>query len=120
VDTRCGDYPLKMLWILYFVYAFIVCFVIFIEFFEFSSIYNANSHCGKMVYIVSPSTELKNMNHCFWLGFSFFFNFYFIHMCIQCLGHFSPLPPPPPLTSPNSLPPPHPLATWQRLFCPYL
>jgi hypothetical protein len=24
---------------------------------------------------------------------SFFFNFYFIHMCIQCLGHFSPLPP---------------------------
>jgi hypothetical protein len=35
----------------------------------------------------------------------FSFNFYFIHMCIQCLGHFSPLlptpyliPPYPPLT----------------------
>jgi hypothetical protein len=27
-----------------------------------------------------------------------FFNFYFIRMCIQCLGHFSPLPPAPSLT----------------------
>jgi hypothetical protein len=26
--------------------------------------------------------------------------FYYIHMCIQCLGHFSPLPPPPPFPSP--------------------
>jgi hypothetical protein len=25
----------------------------------------------------------------------FYFNFYFIHMCIQCLGHFFPLLPPP-------------------------
>jgi hypothetical protein len=29
-------------------------------------------------------------------------NFYFIHMCIQCLGHFSSL------------------AIQQKLFCPYL
>jgi hypothetical protein len=29
--------------------------------------------------------------------------FFFIHMCIQGLGHFSPLPPPPPL--PPTLPP---------------
>jgi hypothetical protein len=29
---------------------------------------------------------------------------FFIHICIQCLGHS----------------PPHPLATWQKLFCPYL
>jgi hypothetical protein len=35
----------------------------------------------------------------------FFFNFYFMHMCIQCLGHFSPLPPALSLTPPpNSLP----------------
>jgi hypothetical protein len=27
----------------------------------------------------------------------FFFDFYFIHMCIQCLGHFSPFPPAPSL-----------------------
>jgi hypothetical protein len=43
--------------------------------------------------------------------------FSFIHMCIQCLCHFSPnlllLPPGPPS-------PPHPLATRQKLFCLYL
>jgi hypothetical protein len=43
---------------------------------------------------------------------SFFFNFYFfiIHMCIQCLGHFSTLPPHPPLPSilPSPFPPPPP------------
>jgi hypothetical protein len=33
----------------------------------------------------------------------FSFNFYFIHMCIQCLGHFSPLPPAPSLTLPYPL-----------------
>jgi hypothetical protein len=43
----------------------------------------------------------------------FLFSFYFIHMCIQCLGHFSPLPPA--LTF-N----PQPLATREKLFCPYL
>jgi hypothetical protein len=32
--------------------------------------------------------------------------FFIIHMCIQGLGHFSPLPPPPPL--PLTLPPPSP------------
>jgi hypothetical protein len=32
-------------------------------------------------------------------GCSFFIKlFFFIHMCIQGLGHFSPLPPPPPLS----------------------
>jgi hypothetical protein len=40
-------------------------------------------------------------------------------MCIQCLGHFSPIPPhpsypPPPPSTPYSL------ATWEKLFCPYL
>jgi hypothetical protein len=39
-------------------------------------------------------------------------------MCIQGLGHFSPLPPPPPLppTPPPPSPPPN---TQQKLFCPY-
>jgi hypothetical protein len=54
-------------------------------------------------------------------GYLFFFNFnFFIHMCIKCLGHFSPLPPPPPLpTSVLSLflPPPGYLA---ETICPYL
>jgi hypothetical protein len=49
-------------------------------------------------------------------GGSFFF-FYFIHKCIQCLGHFCPLPPAPSLT-PFYLP--LPLATRQELFCPFL
>jgi hypothetical protein len=31
----------------------------------------------------------------------FFIFFSFIHMCIQCLGHFSPLPPAPSLAYPN-------------------
>jgi hypothetical protein len=45
----------------------------------------------------------------------FFLIYFFIHMCIQCLGHFSPLPPPPPLL-PNPPPPSpaHPLDTRQN------
>jgi hypothetical protein len=51
----------------------------------------------------------------------FYFHFsFFIHMCIQVLCHFSPLPPPPPLPPTPPYPsPPHPLNTWQKLFCPY-
>jgi hypothetical protein len=42
-------------------------------------------------------------------------------MWTECLGHFSPLTPAPPLYLPTpSLTPPLPLATWQKLFCPYL
>jgi hypothetical protein len=43
---------------------------------------------------------LKNANQilCFYC--------FIIHMCIQGLGHFSPLPPPPPL--PPTPPPPSP------------
>jgi hypothetical protein len=46
----------------------------------------------------------------FQLPTSFLFNFYsfIIHMCIQCLGHFFPLPPLPPL--PPTPPPPSPPA----------
>jgi hypothetical protein len=36
-------------------------------------------------------------------------------MCIHCLGHFSPHPPPP--SSPFH---PSSLASRQNLFCPYL
>jgi hypothetical protein len=50
----------------------------------------------------------------------FFFHFSFIiHMCIQGLVYFSPLPPPPPLP-PTPPPPAPPLNTQQKLFCPYL
>jgi hypothetical protein len=42
-----------------------------------------------------------------------FFLYSFIHICIHCLGHFSPLP----LTLPS---PHHPLASRQNLFCPFL
>jgi hypothetical protein len=38
----------------------------------------------------------------FSLCFFFFLNFSFIHMYLQCLGHFSPLPPAP---SPTPQPP---------------
>jgi hypothetical protein len=48
-----------------------------------------------------------------------FFSF-IIHMYIQGLGHFSPLPSPPPLPPTPPLPsPPDPLNTQQKLFCPY-
>jgi hypothetical protein len=52
---------------------------------------------------------------------SFFFSHFsfIIHMCIQGLVHFSPLPPPPPLP-PIPPPPAPPLKTQQKLFCPYL
>jgi hypothetical protein len=47
--------------------------------------------------------------------------FFIIHMSIQGLDHFSPLPPPPPLPPTLPLPfPPHPLDTQQKLFFPYL
>jgi hypothetical protein len=49
-----------------------------------------------------------------------FYFFSFIHMCIQCLGHFSPLPPTPSHTYPTPPSLPHLLATTQKLFCPYL
>jgi hypothetical protein len=45
-------------------------------------------------------------------------SFFLIHMCIQCLGHFSPLPHT--IPNPFSPQPPHPLDSWQKLFCPYL
>jgi hypothetical protein len=43
----------------------------------------------------------------------------FIHMCIQCLGHFSTFPRPISYPSNPHLPPQH-LATRRKLFCPYL
>jgi hypothetical protein len=47
----------------------------------------------------------------------FFFHFSFIlHMCIQGLVHFSPLPPPPPLPPTPPPPSPPPLNTQQKLF----
>jgi hypothetical protein len=50
----------------------------------------------------------------------FFFHFSFIiHMCIQGLVHFSPLPPPTPLPPTPPPPSPPPLNTQQKLFCPY-
>jgi hypothetical protein len=48
----------------------------------------------------------------------FFFFTFIIHMCIQGLGHFSPLPHPLPYHPPRPLPLP-PLNTQQKLFCPY-
>jgi hypothetical protein len=52
--------------------------------------------------------------------FFFYYYYFIIHMCIQGLGHFSPLPPSPPLPPTLSPPsPPDPLNTQQKLFCPY-
>jgi hypothetical protein len=61
----------------------------------------------------------KTTHTCFLFLFIFYFYFFFIiHMCIQGLGHFSPLPPPPPLP-PTPPPPSTPPNTQQKLFCPY-
>jgi hypothetical protein len=50
-----------------------------------------------------------------WTTFGVFFIVYsFIHMCIHCLGHLSPLP------SGSSLPPATTLASRQNLFFPLL
>jgi hypothetical protein len=49
----------------------------------------------------------------FSLWYLFFYYYSFIHMCVHCLGHFSP--PSPYLT----LSPPSPLSSWQVLFCLY-
>jgi hypothetical protein len=46
--------------------------------------------------------QMKNAHHALGDFFSFFKNS-FIHMCIHCLGHFSPLVPSPP-SPPSSLP----------------
>jgi hypothetical protein len=58
-----------------------------------------------------PSSDLlpplRLLLFSFFLNFIYLFIFSFIHMCIQCLGHFSPLLPlPPPLpTLPLPFPP---------------
>jgi hypothetical protein len=56
---------------------------------------------------ISATSALIQLTASTPLSTSFFF---FIHMCIQGLGHFSPLPPPPPLPptplSPSPPPPP--------------
>jgi hypothetical protein len=75
-----------------------------------------------LLYLVFNYLESKNLKifACLYLSCSlkanhpniqldnnFFFHFSFIiHMCIQALVHFSPLPPPPPL--PPTPPPPSP------------
>jgi hypothetical protein len=62
-----------------------------------------------------------NLYYILFSGTLSFFYCFIIHMCIQHLGHFSPMPPPPPLP-PTPPPPssPYPLNTQQKLFCPYL
>jgi hypothetical protein len=53
-------------------------------------------------------TSLKPFVFCFFMVYAF------IHMCIHCLGHLSPLSP-----TPHPLPP-IPLTSRQNLFCPLL
>jgi hypothetical protein len=76
----------------------------------------SDDSCCIFICIRKPKRLHKTSMRCSFLAqpalnytATFFFNFYFfsIHMCIQCLGHFSPLPPPPPL--PPIPPPPSPL-----------
>jgi hypothetical protein len=64
---------------------------------------------GGLAHCFPMSIELLfERNIAYLSGFSFFFFYCFIiHMCIQSLGHFSPLLPPPPL--PSTLPPVTPL-----------
>jgi hypothetical protein len=63
--------------------------------------------------------EHKRLRFLFIFLFLFFY-YFIIHMCIQGLGHFSPLPPPPPLPPTLSLlfpsPPQYPAETILPLF----
>jgi hypothetical protein len=70
---------------------------------------------SKFFFFVGLEFELRGshlQSRCtsgpFCSGYYYFFNFYFIHMCTQCLGHFPPSPtlltPPPPLPPIPSLP----------------
>jgi hypothetical protein len=70
--------------------------------------------------VIFPQLYLQSLVFFLLLDLVYFFYFYFIHMCIQCLGHFSPLPAPPSLPCCSLHLPPYPLATQQKLFCPDL
>jgi hypothetical protein len=56
----------------------------------------------------NPSTAKNNEANLFFKIYLFFI-FSFTHTCIQCLGHFSPLPPTPSFS-------PYFLTTRQKLF----
>jgi hypothetical protein len=78
------------------------------------------SFTGKWIEMENSIFFLRFFFNILFIIYLFIFNFYFIHMCIQCLGHFSLLTPAPsliPLPPPS---PPQPLATRQKLFYPYL
>jgi hypothetical protein len=79
---------------------------------------NWSSHSSGMRPLLSQQEEFSTLNTSLYpliLFFSFFL-FYcsFIHMCIHCLGHFSPLPPT------STLSPQTPVASRYNLFCPYV
>jgi hypothetical protein len=70
---------------------------------------------GSSFILKNLHMELATLAIICFLGFwGFFLNFYFIHMCTQCLGYFSPLPPSPtpslslPICPSPSLTPPYP------------
>jgi hypothetical protein len=72
---------------------------------DFLSHVHVQSHCSSEV--VGESSV-----------FIFIYLFFIIHMCTQCLGHFSPLPPlaPLPPTVPPPSPPRYPAETILFLF----
>jgi hypothetical protein len=73
-----------------------------IEFRNATTVYFHPFHFPFFILILSYILEATQH-----IIFPFFFHFYFIiHMCIQGLVHFFPLPPPPPL--PPTPPPPSP------------
>jgi hypothetical protein len=66
---------------------------------------SSNPMCDKCQFQWNFNSQGYGKEHWSLMSWNFFFHFSFIiHMCIQGLVHFSPLPPPPPL--PPTLPPP--------------
>jgi hypothetical protein len=116
--------------ILFFFYGWIILHCVLYHIFLIHSLVLGNPDCFQSLDTVNSAAMNMALQVALWKGNFFksfflhfiylFIYFFIIHMCIQGLGHFSPLPPPPPLPpTPSPSSPHHPLNTQQKLFCPY-
>jgi hypothetical protein len=84
-------------------------------FYEFSWRVWSHTDTWGLQILSSASVIILSSHSQFFLFYLFIFSF--SHMCIQCLGHFSPFPPAPSFTYPTpSLSPPTPLLPGRNYF----